>query len=641
MSAGFIGYDPVRVLQLRTRVITAIEALRGVTSTDDAAADASTTARGVRANLEGPCLALLDRIIASDALLTWLSSFGGFDTLAPALTPAQATDAHRLAALARAVIGDDGHDGDELAALHQALGVASLTPRVLVGMFIALGGENTAALLVRLGEPSDDEDEQIAIATSVRSALATASRQHRFPGDFGAVLVDGFIDRLDDEFANPAAAMSFLFTNEAFGAELLAVTTRRVIEHERAAYPDGAGQVLWLPAYGSVLNRTFGDGDEHTAPGWMLSEDPMYAVLDALSRNGEAGRAVFTDDVHARYLLTERLYHYDGLHAVTAAAATAAAGPDVVPGAAEAVLVDASKVASAFVNFLGVRPYLFDQPLHPDASTAAATILGVHLFSVHNAVLSPEPMDAPAGKTIAIPDKFRTGPAPHGAFLDEAALDTVSNLAVRRDDGLATVRAALDVFQQQRAAVVAALLAEGAVVRDSDVNEAMVNAARLEAYFIERAGHQAEAIGRDKDEVISFFVDTATFGLGQINRKVGGVPVLSNVLSGAAGAAKEQLAGYEADAAREAEQYARAAADQLLYVWYRELHAAGIIDPDLPASALAGGLLVDWERYRQLPDDVRQTVEATLRESHGLPISTGAVIDAIKVAQLPTYQDLE
>jgi hypothetical protein len=38
---------------------------------------------------------------------------------------------------------------------------------------------------------------------------------------------------------------------------------------------------------------------------------------------------------------------------------------------------------------------------------------------------------------------------------------------------------------------------------------------------------------------------------------------------------------------------------------------------------------------------VRQTVEATLRESRGLPISAGAVIDAIKVAQLPTYQELE
>ena len=510
------------------------------------------------------------------------------------------------------MLADDGHDdGDDLAALHDAVGAASVTPRMLVGMFVALGGDKTAALLVRLGEPSDDEDEQIAVAISLRSALATASRQHRFPGAFGATLVDGFIERLDGEFANPAAAMSFLFTDEVFGAELLAVATRRVIEHERSAYPDGAGQVLWLPAYGSVLNRVFidDDGDEHTAPGWMRSEDPMYAVLSALLCDGDAGRAVFTDDVHARYLLTERSYHYDGLQAVTAAAATAAAGPDVVPGAAEAVLVDAANVASAFVNFLGVRPYLFDQPLHPDVSTAAATILGVHLFAVHNAVLSPEPMDAPAGKTIAIPDKFRTGPAPHGAFFDDAALDTVSNLAVRGEDGLATVRAALDVFQQQRAAVVAALLADGAVVRDSDVNEAMVNAARLEAFFIERAGHQAEAIGRNKDEVISFFVDTATFGLGEINRKVGSVPVLSNVLSAAAGAAKEQLAGYEADAAREAEQYARAAADQLLFVWYRELQAAGIVDPDLPTSALDDGLLVDWERYRQLPHVVRQTVD--------------------------------
>jgi hypothetical protein len=642
VSAGFIGYDPVRVLQLRSRVVAAIDALNAATSTDDVAADALAGARSARENLEGPCLSLLDRIIASDALLTWLTARGGFDVPEPALSPDEVSEAHRLAALARAVLSEEGHDDDDLAALEQALRAPAATARVLVGMFVALGGDLTAGLLVRLGEPSDDEDAQLVVATRVRGALAAASRRRDFPDAFGATLVDGFVDRLLDDFANPAAAMTFLLTDETFGAELLADVTRRMIDHERAAYPDGAGQVLWLPAYGSVLNRAFlDDGDEHRAPGWMRSEDPMYAVLGALSRDGDAGRALLTDDELARYLLTDRLYHYDGLQAVTAAAATAAAGPDVVPGAAEAILVDAAKVASAFVNFLGARPYLFEQPLHPDASTAAATILGVHLFAVHNAVLSPEPMDAPAGKTIAIPDKFRTGPAPRGAFFDESALDIVSNLAVRNDDGLATVRAALDVFQQQRAAVVSALLAKGALVRDSDVNEAMVNAGRLEAFFIERAGHQAEAIGRDKDEVISFFVDTATFGIGEINRKVGGVPVLSKVLSSAAGAAKEQLAGYEAAAARNAEEYARAAADQLLYVWYRELHAAGIVEPDLPAPALDGGMLVEWERYRQLPDDVRQTVEASLRESRGLPISAGAVIDAIKVAQLPTYQELE
>ena len=180
-------------------------------------------------------------------------------------------------------------------------------------------------------------------------------------------------------------------------------------------------------------------------------------------------------------------------------------------------------MASAFVNFLGARQHLFDQPLHPDASTAAATILGVHLFAVHNAVLQPRADGCPGGQDDRHPRQVPHRSRTHvGAFFDEAALDTVSNLAVRSDDGLATVRAALDVFQQQRAAVVSPLLAEGAVVRDSDVNEAMVDAARLEAFFIERAGHQAEAIGRDKDEVISFFVDTATFGIGEINRKVGG-----------------------------------------------------------------------------------------------------------------------
>ena len=277
MSTGFIGYDPVRVLQLRSRVVAAIGALHPVTSTDEAAADAIATARSARANLEDTCLALLDRIIASDALLTWLSGHGGFDVLVPALTPTEANEAHRLAALARAVIADDEQDDvDDLVALQQALGAASVTPQVLVGMFVALGGDGTAGLFVRLGEPSNDEDEQVVLATSVRSALATASRQHMFPGAFGTTLVDGFVGRIYEELANPAAATSFLFTDETFGADLLAAVTRRMIEHERAAFPDGSGQVLWLPAYSSVLNRAFleDDGDEHTASGWMRRRRP-------------------------------------------------------------------------------------------------------------------------------------------------------------------------------------------------------------------------------------------------------------------------------------------------------------------------------------------------------------------------------
>ena len=92
----------------------------------------------------------------------------------------------------------------------------------------------------------------------------------------------------------------------------------------------------------------------------------MYAILESLAGNGDAGRAVFTDDELASYLLGERRYEFDGLRAVSAAAETAAAGPDVVPGAPDEQLIDAAEVASAYVNHVGSRPHLFDGALHPD-----------------------------------------------------------------------------------------------------------------------------------------------------------------------------------------------------------------------------------------------------------------------------------
>ena len=69
---------------------------------------------------------------------------------------------------------------------------------------------------------------------------------------------------------------------------------------------------------------------------WSAAQDPMYALLGQLARNGRAGRQVFTDRDRAAYLFGERHVLGDGGVGIVTAASAAAAGPDVVPSAPEA-----------------------------------------------------------------------------------------------------------------------------------------------------------------------------------------------------------------------------------------------------------------------------------------------------------------
>ena len=50
----------------------------------------------------------------------------------------------------------------------------------------------------------------------------------------------------------------------------------------------------------------------------------------------------------------------------------------------------------------------------------------------------------------------------------------------------------------------------------------------------------------------------------------------------------------------EATEQAEAAADQLTYVWHRQLYSQGVLAPDLPDGALAGDELVGWEEFGEL-----------------------------------------
>ena len=182
--------------------------------------------------------------------------------------------------------------------------------------------------------------------------------------------------------------------------------------------------------------------------------DPMYVLMEALARDSEAARAVFTDPEVARYLLAERRFDLDGLARLAAAAEAAAAGPDVVPDAPARAAEGRRARRLGVRQPHGVAPDLLDDPA-PEVSASAAMILGRHLFAVHKEVLVPEALREPATMRRDL-DAFGPDVVVEAALFDADALAAVTDLAVDTDDALATMRAALDRYEQGYAAAAAA-----------------------------------------------------------------------------------------------------------------------------------------------------------------------------------------
>jgi hypothetical protein len=625
-----VGYDPARLAVLRAHTIAAIESLRALTSDDPAAWEAVLAARVTREHLEQIWMPLIDRIIGSDAMVTWRGADLG----------------EELADVAREIVAS--RETDDMAALAWAL-VTNADDLVAMRTFFAeLGGAGTARLFLELGvaDPYRDPDAARGLAAVVRDKLARASHGQGVPAGFAWELVDGIVAGYDDMRVNPAETLSFVLHDADYSGDFIVAVTKAVVEHERAAAADNPGpeHLPWpFVTWSSRLVATFSDDtDETGCSPRQRAGDPMYELMEALARDGEAARAVFIDPEVARYLLAERRFDLDGLARLAAAAESAAAGPDVVPDAPVALLKDAALVASAFVNHMGSRADLLDAPA-AEVSTSTATILGRHMFAVHMAVLDDRNHDAPATMAFRL-DAFGPGFEAEAGLLDKDAVAAVTDLAVDTDEGLASMRAALAAYEQGYVAA-AAEASTHPTLEDPDgfLEEAVRQLGSLEAYLFQHAGHQAEEKDRARDRTIRLWADVASgslsFGLGRI------APVIGVDLDGPTNDIKKRWATNEGEREREFEEYAEAATERLTYLWYRELYAAGAITPDLPATALGsdGGLL-PWDDFQRLESTVQATVANRMEENvwrGRVDIDSTVLSDAIKSAQQDIYADLE
>jgi hypothetical protein len=222
---------------------------------------------------------------------------------------------------------------------------------------------------------------------------------------------------------------------------------------------------------------------------------------------------------------------------------------------------------------------------------------------------------------------------------DADALAAVTDLAVDTEDGLATMRAALNGYERSFAGA-AAEFSTRVEHQDPDdfLAQAVGQLGQLEAYLLRHAGHLAEGTARRRDEAIARWVDGVFAGLGIGTRQLGAPFPLPGI---GADDVKERWATNEAAAERRIADDAREWTERLRYLWFGELHAAGVIAPDLPRDVLtADGKLRPWP---ELDDSQRRIVRDRMEENAWrgpVDIDWQRLSDTVKLAQQELYFDL-
>ena len=610
-----LRYDPARLPPLRASTAAAWHHLVAARSTDPAAASALRVAAAARAALEHRWLPAIDRLLATDAMLAWTTSAPAWarGTSGAELGRAVAEQARQLAA---------GHRDELVADLIAALRLAATDDAAMAAFFATLGPADLLRLLTNLATV---DQRAIELPLLLRERFVAAANRGDLPVGFGRDLVRSAAARQEHRRTGDAGlAVSFLVHGADLPGRLVGEAIAEAIAQElafatRRELDASAGWTLWMAEGPTASLGLWLDFDEpyrgdDLDP--LEATDPMYALLGQLARDGDAGRRTFVDPTRARYLFEQRDVLADGGRAITRAAAAAAAGPDVVAAAPGPLLDRASLVAAAFVNLFG-RANAARIGRDDQASGAAAQVVGAHLYGVEHALAWDGPSDA--DRHTALPAPRRDDPAadtdPAGvadlahqvagterraAVFDPAALGAVLDLAARTDAGVAVLRGDLATYQRGLAAVAASRVAAGDVPPSRAapyLQEAMQDAARLEGRFVQHIGHEAGRHGRDRDRIRSFWIEAIGTGIERASGLFGasGSAVVDTVASPIKDFADRELtdAGERADAA--STTAAVLAGERLTYVWFRELHAAGVLRPSLPPGILVDGALPPYD----------------------------------------------
>jgi len=534
-----------------------------------------------------------------------------------------------------------------------------------------LGGAGTLDLTRasdRLHGDDPADNPYLATAAALRVALMTSSRDPAFPADsFATDLVDRAADASGEMHSgSPGVALAYLLAGPSaeegeqdagYGSFFLSGAIEQIVAREQAFAADaggGDGRGLWYQGHAGQFSQLaatfegypdrFGTSDG-AANDYALAPDPLVFAVRHLATDSLAGRDVLQGGTGA-YLFGERDWGVDGFRAITAAGEHAAT--DAVPGTVG--WDGALHVASSMVNGLGGRDEHDLAAFTETSAAAVARTLSAHMASVQWAI-SAEGDNAPEDPVLTAASlAFGGQDNPYEvAYFGSTAMDRLLAATVAHEDGVTALRTGLNAYQGVLVDETVARLEEGV---DGDpatfLSDRMYEAGELHAELGSIVADHAVATGRERDEVIGFWVDAAGFGVSQGGDALGAVPHpaakavslgVSAFADPAAEAVKEAWADNSSEAVEAAEDTAQSTADRLSYEYAQALHAAGIAPVTLAPQTAYGpdGSLLDWGDLSAADQQQMNGILTAVSGRDGIHADVVSTADAFRDSRLPFY----
>ena len=261
---------------------------------DPAAATALRVAAAARATLEHRWLPALDRLLATDAMLTWTTGAPAWarGTSGAELGRRLAGQAVELAA---------GYRDELVADLIAVLRAAASDDAAIAAFFATLAPADLLRLLTNLATV---DQQVIELPLLLRECFVQAANGGDLPAGFGRDLVRSAAAIQEHRRSGDAGlVVSFLVHGGDLPGRLVGEAIDEAIVQElafaaRAGLDASAAWTLWMadgPGASFGLWLDFDEpyrGDDLDP---LEARDPMYALLGQLARNGAAGRRTFVD----------------------------------------------------------------------------------------------------------------------------------------------------------------------------------------------------------------------------------------------------------------------------------------------------------------------------------------------------------
>jgi hypothetical protein len=411
-TGGFVGFNPVRVNDLKRSTSTALKELGALTSTDPAASAILATIVRARSDFELLAMPHLSAVATDKSMTSWttrpaLNSTAIVASALGPLDPANIISGHAEGPFANLIkeadellarIGD-GIEGDPEAvnAFLTLLQRCANDPFAMAALLEQMGADGWWATLSMLGSYAADSDEAAVAAIDILiSAVATGVFS---PREFSVVAVANLSDQ--DVHVNSAQRVDpYIVMAMILGADTLPIeyitTLTTTIVHRFGDYAESSE----APLLGMYVGLIPPNAQDEIIK--QLQCDPIEFLVKEIAQDAEQARSLLRDPTVSQYLFGKHPWQDDfsAMFAIGASAFVVGQTDSLGVPLTANTLHEINLGVTRMIAWIGERPHFDPTSISDSASIDAVSIAASNMISIYS-VAHPQMTDpGPTGDDL-------------------------------------------------------------------------------------------------------------------------------------------------------------------------------------------------------------------------------------------------